>query len=53
MEAANVAKLADPLTLAVAPVKIKVGGWADESFALRRSGKARLAKLNPPFLLND
>lgn len=34
-------------------MKIRVGGWADESLALSRSGRARLAKLNPPVLLND
>jgi hypothetical protein len=44
LEAAKAAKLDDPLRLAVAPVKIRVGGWAEESFALRRSGRARLAK---------
>lgn len=36
---AKSAQLVEPLMLAVAPVKIRVGGRGDMSLALRRSGR--------------
>ena len=50
MVEAKAAHSADPFMLAVAPVKIKVGGCGDIFLALRRSGRAPWAKLKPPFL---
>ena len=44
MPLAKAAKFADPFTLAVAPVKIRVGGYGMESLAFKRRGKARWAK---------
>lgn len=47
---ANAAKLAEPFRLAVAPVKIKVGGYCDDSRACRSNGRDRCAKLKAPWL---
>jgi hypothetical protein len=41
---AKAANWAEPLILAVAPVKIRVGGWGEVSFAFRRRGSERWAK---------
>lgn len=46
---AKAAKFADPFTLAVAPVKIRVGGYCSP-VDFWRSGRVLLAKLNAPIL---
>ena len=48
---AKAAKLAEPFTEAVAPVKISVGGW-DWSVELRSKGRAAWEKLKAPLLLD-
>lgn len=48
---AKAENLAEPLRLAVAPVKISVGGYSDDSRASRSSGIARWAKLKAPCLI--
>lgn len=46
---ANAEKVAEPLMLAVAPVKINVGGYSSP-IAFNRRGKTACAKRKPPFL---
>lgn len=47
---AKAAKRAEPLTEAVAPVKIKVGGYSAEVVEARRRGRVAWEKLKAPLL---
>lgn len=44
------AKRAEPLTEAVAPVKMRDGGWAPVVVEARRRGRVAWEKLKAPFL---
>ena len=48
---AKAAKRAEPLTEAVAPVKMRVGGWAPVEAEARRRGRVAWEKLKAPLLL--
>ena len=50
---AKAANLADPLTEAVAPVKMRDGGFGEDSLAARSRGSVAWAKLKEPLLQND
>ncbi len=45
------AKSAEPLTEAVAPVKMRVGGWAPVVVEARRRGRVAWEKLKAPLLV--
>lgn len=47
---AKAAKRAEPLTEAVAPVKMRVGGWGDVEVAERRRGRVAWEKRKDPLL---
>lgn len=50
---AKAANLAEPLTEAVAPVKIREGGFGEDSLAASSRGSVAWEKLKEPLLWND